>query len=108
MSLYLYEVRIKGSASNANKRRFFNNVEALGAISTDYGGISVLCAISSHRTADDIKGLCTKDFRPQSKASDVTVVEITAATVANPNHAHSAYGNVVSYFYKPGLYPNIP
>jgi hypothetical protein len=108
MSQYLYEVRLKGSASNKNKTRFFNNVAAIGAVATDHGGISVLCAVSSHKNAQEIKDLCTFNFRPQSTVNDVTVVEITAVTVADSNHPHSAYGNVVRRFYKPGVYPHIP
>lgn len=108
MNLYLYEVRLDGGTSKVNKIRFFNNVTSNGAIPTDHAGISVLCALSSARNAVGVKELCTENFRPKAEARNVTVVKITAATVADPNHAQSAYQNVVDYFYKYGAYPNIP
>ncbi|WP_426078783.1 hypothetical protein [Janthinobacterium sp. PSPC3-1] len=108
MNRYLYEVRLDGAASKMNKSRFFANVTDIGAIATDHAGISVLCALSSVRDAAGVKELCTKGFRPKAEAHRVTVVEITAATVADPSHAHSAYQNVVDFFYQYGAYPNIP
>ncbi|MNL94781.1 hypothetical protein D3C81_45730 [compost metagenome] len=108
MNRYLYEVRLDGGESKMNKIRFFTNVTDVGAIATDHTGISVLCALSSVRDAAGVNELCTKGFRPKAKAHYVTVVEITAATVADPNHAHSAYQNVVDFFYQYGAYPNIP
>lgn len=107
MKLYLYEVRFTGGTSNKNWRRFFENVTDMGAVSTDRAGILGLCAISSFRDADGVKELCTRNFRPKSAIAYVTVEEITAATVGNSNHAHSAYQNVVDRFRPYGTYPNL-
>lgn len=105
--MYLYEVRYNGDTSDENWRRFFENVTDLGAIATDRLGITNLCALTSSQNAVMVKNLCASGLKPQSAKNKVVVVEITAVTVADPQHSHSAYQNVVDWAKPNGIFPNL-
>lgn len=111
MKKYLYEVRIKDGRSNKNWQQWYQNVDRLGAIKTDHGGIKELCALSSNHDTKTVWMLCTQDFTSEQARKEVEVTEITKATLSEPSHAHSSYQNVVNHF-KPkgtpkGTYPNL-
>lgn len=106
MVKYLYEVRLAGGTSNKNYSTFFVNVSEMGAVATDHGGIGSLCVISYPADAKTLKMRCTSSF-PKLGCNDVTVEEITKATLNEPAHAHSAYWNVLERFIRNDRYPNI-
>jgi hypothetical protein len=97
MLKYLYEVKLAEGMNNKNIQIFLDNVSENGAIPTDYANKPSLCAVSSTQDAATVKLLFTSGFPPNDR-KDVTVAEITKKTVGDPNHPHSAYGNVVKFF----------
>jgi hypothetical protein len=107
MAKYLYEVSIVKGKNNKFFHKFLTNVADLNGKSPDYGGISNVCVISHHMDAKTIHGLCTDGFKTGNE-SDVTVEEITKATLKKPSSHHRVYTELIqNYFLPHGSYPNL-
>jgi hypothetical protein len=104
MAKYLYEVRLKPGSENF--QIFLNNVDPLGAESTDYGSNRSLCVISSSDSAETLEWRCTVGF-PSEAQDEVTVEEVTNTTLKAGNK-HASYWNVLAIFANSSKdYPNL-
>ena len=101
---YLYEVKIKGGSTHKEFRRFYSNIAPLNPKPPDRSGISSICVVSHSQDAGTVHLLCVDGMK---KHADVTVTEISAATLAQGG-THTAYIDLVNnYFLNNGDYPNI-
>jgi hypothetical protein len=106
MAKYLYEVTLSGGKSNRDYFKFLENVQNLGAKPPDYGGINNVCIISHHIDAKTLFLLCTDGFKGDE--GEVTVDEITSATLLSTDSGHRLYSELVrNYFLPYNKYPNI-
>jgi hypothetical protein len=107
MDYYLYAVRLSMGSSNNNFSTFLVNVSDMSAEPTDRGGITSLCVIRSWDSAENVKTRCIRNFKGKSAAKDVTVEEITDATLNDSDHLHSQFWDVWERLRNRGPYPHL-
>lgn len=106
MSKYLYAVSLSRGRSHEKHGIFFKNVSNLNAKPPGFDGINGLCAISHHMDRETVEELCA-DGLGDSRA-DLSVVEITKQSLADPRSNHGAFQTLINKYYLPyGNYPNL-
>lgn len=100
----LYIVELDGGTLNPRFAEFYTAVSDLRGRGPDYAGIRRLAIVSSDYEGRSLWVLVTQNMG--SNASDVTVEEITTATM-KPNGAHRAYIDTVRWFQQYSEFPNI-
>ena len=105
MSKHLYVVRINRGRTHPEHQVFHENVSRMNGKSGDFGGINAVCVVSHHLDSDTVHLLCTDGMQDKG---DVTVEEITKATLQDNQSEHTLYASLVeNYFLPHGSYPNI-
>ena len=106
MSKHIYVVSLKGGRSHSSYSTFYTNVSGdLNAQTSDYGAINNICLISHRQDADTIHMLCSDGIK---KKNDVTVEEITKATLSDNSSHHRVHAEFIEkYYLRHDTYPNI-
>lgn len=105
MDKFLYLVELVRGSSSKNYNAFLNNANTHYGKPPDYGGIKNLCILAHTQDQQTVHLLMSDGFK--GDGDDLTVTEITSATLADPDSAHRLFTSTVDYFKKYNTLPNL-
>lgn len=93
---YLYLVELYRGRANKNYRAFIHNANTYYAKAGDYAGINNHCLLIHSQDERTVHSLMSEEF--EGDGTDLTVTEITSATLADRTSGHSLYISTIEYF----------